>query len=61
MKDNYPCWIESTKHNPSSPVYSDEPSCTQCKDYLSIEHGDHETPTLKWCDNLSCEMYEMNV
>jgi len=59
--ENYPDWIEGTRPNPSSPEYSEKPSCEDCASPLKIEHGDHETPTLTWCDNSSCDLFESNV
>jgi len=59
--ENYPDWIEGTRPNPSSPEYNEKPSCEDCGQQLEIEHGDHETQDLKWCDSLSCEKFEVNT
>jgi hypothetical protein len=59
--NNYPDWIQSTSNEPSSPMYSEKPCCKFCDFQLETEQGDHETPTLTWCDNLSCDNFEVNV
>jgi len=59
--NNLPDWIQSTSKNPTSPMYSEKPCCEACDMRLETEQGDHETPTLTWCDNLSCDNFEINV
>ena len=54
---NYPDWIQSTANNPSSPMYSEKRCCEVCEFKLETEEGDHETPMLTWCDNLSCDNF----
>jgi len=59
--NNLPDWIKSTAHITSSPEYTEKQCCKSCSFILKTEEGDHETPTLKYCDNLSCDLFESNV